>query len=618
MKKMLYLGFLVLLISIISLGCVQINDGLDNNSTKIKGFGKVSSQLELTILLAEKGGLVKKGEEIIYKIMEVGPIHYYQTTGVMSSGEQNAPKYDYSTTNIQIENVDEPDIIKSDGNYLYVISKDNRTRDNLYILRAYPTTEARLVSKTTLNKSVGEISVGEIFVNGNRLIIFSSPKYYCMDYYYGCRGPMKSFAIIYDITDRAMPKLLKEYQYDGAYLDGRMIGNYVYIIMTRPIGMETDFKEFPEMYYFNDGERITTLSQIVAINIENMSEKSKHFLLSSTENIFVSQNNIYLTDTHGDKTEIAKIKIANGTIEPVAIGNVPGYVLNQFSMDEYKGNFRIATTSYPQRWQPETRRVSVSSIEKLPAIWEVNNVYVLDENMKLIGKLEGLAPNEKIYSARFMGERLYLVTFKKIDPLFVIDLKDPTTPKVLGKLKIPGYSDYLHPYDENHLIGIGKETVESEKGNFAWFQGVKVSLFDVTDVENPKEIAKYEIGDRGTDSEALRDHKAILFNKEKRILVLPILLAEIDDKDNNTRASTSTWGDYVWEGAYVLNISVENGISLRGRITHLENDEQFYYRSDNNIRRSGYIENVLYTMSNSMIKFSNLTSLEELKKVKLE
>ncbi|NIP67558.1 hypothetical protein GWM83_02345, partial [Candidatus Bathyarchaeota archaeon] len=114
-----------------------------------------------------------------------------------------------------------------------------------------------------------------------------------------------------------------------------------------------------------------------------------------------------------------------------------------------------------------------------------------------MGRLEDLAPGEKIYSARFMGDRGYLVTFRKVDPLFVLDLSQPTNPKVLGKLKIPGYSDYLHPYDENHIIGVGKETVAAEQGDFAWYQGVKISLFDVTDVEDPREIDKYEIGDRG-------------------------------------------------------------------------------------------------------------------------
>ena len=148
-------------------------------------------------------------------------------------------------------------------------------------------------------------------------------------------------------------------------------------------------------------------------------------------------------------------------------------MLNQFSMDEWNGCFRIATT------RGHVSREGSSS---------TNNVYVLDSDLNVTGKLEGLAPGETIYSARFIGKRAYLVTFKKVDPFFVLDLSVPSDPKVLGALKIPGFSDYLHPYDENHVIGVGKNTVEADpgEGNFAWYQGMKVALFDVTDVANPQ------------------------------------------------------------------------------------------------------------------------------------
>jgi uncharacterized secreted protein with C-terminal beta-propeller domain len=156
-----------------------------------------------------------------------------------------------------------------------------------------------------------------------------------------------------------------------------------------------------------------------------------------------------------------------------ASGRVSGSVLNRYSMDEYEGYFRIATTT---GW-------GTSSL---------NRVYVLDGTLSVAGALENLAQGERIYSARFMGNRCYLVTFRQVDPFFVIDLSDPSQPKLLGELKITGYSDYLHPYDENHIIGIGKET------DAGLYQGLKISLFDVSDVSNPKEIAKYEIGEERT------------------------------------------------------------------------------------------------------------------------
>jgi uncharacterized secreted protein with C-terminal beta-propeller domain len=193
----------------------------------------------------------------------------------------------------------------------------------------------------------------------------------------------------------------------------------------------------------------------------------------------------------------------------------------------------------------------------------------------------------------------------------------------LGKLKIPGYSDYLHPYDENHIIGLGKETVEAEEGNFAWYQGLKLALFDVTDVEKPKEISKVVIGDRGTDSAALHDHKAFLFSKEKNLLVIPVLLAEIDFEKYPQDLPQWTHGEYVWQGVYVFDITIEEGIRLKGRISHNEGSEEFlksgryYYGFENSIKRSLYMAEVLYTLSNEMIKMSDLSNLEEINKVYL-
>jgi uncharacterized secreted protein with C-terminal beta-propeller domain len=157
-----------------------------------------------------------------------------------------------------------------------------------------------------------------------------------------------------------------------------------------------------------------------------------------------------------------------------------------------------------------------------------------------------------------MGERCYLVTFKKVDPLFVIDLKNPYDPKVLGYLKVTGYSDYLHPYDENHIIGIGKETTDA--GEFAWYQGVKISLFDVSDVTNPREISKLEIGDRGSDSPVLWDHKAFLFDKSRNLLVMPILEAKVDVTKYSEAELVWAYGEPVYQGAYVFDISIDNGL----------------------------------------------------------
>jgi uncharacterized secreted protein with C-terminal beta-propeller domain len=300
------------------------------------------------------------------------------------------------------------------------------------------------------------------------------------------------------------------------------------------------------------------------------------------------------------KTVIHKIKISDGNIEYQAKGDVAGSLLNQWSLDEYNGNLRVATTT--QVWVPSGSEI-------------YNNVYVLDKNMNNIGKLEDIAPGEQIYSTRFIGNRLYMVTFKRIDPFFVIDLTSPTKPKILGKLKIPGYSDYLHPYDENHIIGLGKETEANDWGGVST-GGIKLALFDVTDVENPVEIDHYTIGEAGSDSEALRDHKAFLFDKEKNLLVIPARVV------SGTRYYNNRYGYYtqkVWQGAYVFGVSLESGFEKRGKITHLDGDEQeqYWYYSPSAVRRSLYMGDVLYTVSATTIKMNNVKTVKEINSIDL-
>jgi uncharacterized secreted protein with C-terminal beta-propeller domain len=298
-------------------------------------------------------------------------------------------------------------------------------------------------------------------------------------------------------------------------------------------------------------------------------------------------------------------------IKPVAEGMVPGWVLNQFSMDESDGYFRATTTTGRLWWG--WRRGTTAD--------QSSAVYILDQNMKTVGKLEGLAPKEDIYSARFMGDRCYIVTFKKIDPLFVIDLTNPTSPTILGKLKIPGYSNYLHPYDENHVIGLGKNTIEAEEGDFAWYQGIKISLFDVTDVSNPKEEAMIEVGDRGTDSPALSDHRAFLLSRDRSLLVIPILEAKINPDQYAGSPPANAHGDFVYQGAYVFDVSLR-GIVLRGRITHLQDDallkSGYWFDSEYSVERSLYIGDNLYTISGRMVKINSLTDLKEVNMILLK
>jgi uncharacterized secreted protein with C-terminal beta-propeller domain len=530
---------------------------------------------------------------------------------VADSSTKGSSVPDYSTTNIQVEGVDEADVVKTDGEFIYVVSNNS-----VFILKAYPAEEAEVLSKIDLNGTVRGL-----FINQGRLVVFEDEGYRL--YERSSSEPPRTSIKVYDISDRTNPVQARNVSFDGYYFNSRMIGDYVYAVINEPAYCKDDEVALPKIYSTDGVEEIPATdiyysdipdyyyayTTMVALNVQNDDQEPtiKPFLLGATSNMYVSLNNMYIACPENYETLIYRIHMDENEIEIEANGEVPGYVLNQFSMDEHKSYFRIATT---------TRHVSTSWDD----VSSKNHVYVLDMNLDIVGMLENLAPGETIYSARFMGDRCYLVTFRKIDPLFVIDLEDPRSPGVLGQLKITGYSDYLHPYDENHIIGIGKETVAAEEGNFAWYQGVKISLFDVTDVENPKEIDKYEIGDRGTDSPVLMDHKALLFDKSKDLLVIPVLVAEIDEEQYPSSVPPHAYGDYVWQGAYVFDISLDEGLFLKGGITHLEDDtglvnSGYYFFSPYSVKRSLYIGNVLYTLSDKKVKMNSLEDLEEINEV---
>ena len=364
-------------------------------------------------------------------------------------------------------------------------------------------------------------------------------------------------------------------------------------------------------------KQIGGLEKIINESLSDFSDQQVNVLEQKMDSLFVELNSNINQENR--KTVIRRFSIKDGRITYSSQGEIPGCVLNQFSMDEYKEFFRVATTS--QRF---TFGEPLSTS---------NNIYILDQEMKIAGRLEGLAPSEKIYSVRYFGPRAYLVTYRQIDPLFTVDLKDPYNPKILGELKIPGYSDYLHPFDENHLIGIGKESSEIqpipvsetlEKRTLIMpvlprtgGPYLKIGLFDVSDPANPKEISKYIVDQEGSDSLALRDHHAFLFSRSKNLLVLPVSYYQVQVQIKNGFWEENFGG--VWQGAYVFGISIENGISLKGKVNHSEekaiNEQNPYYEKD--VKRSLYINDVLYTVSENMVKANSLKNLKVLKEINL-
>ena len=569
----------------------------------------------------------------------------------IDSGSQQT---DYSTTNIQVQGVDEADVVKTDGKYIYQVNNDR-----IIVAKAYPADEMNIVG--IVDFSDNNFTPREIYLNGDVLVAIGNSyemmngktmkdsqvenKMYIRPYWR--KNSVK--AIVYDINDKANIKQLREVEIEGDYVSSRMIGSVLYMVSNNYRNIYYDYDgnmeiqtpfyrdskvseeyikvECPQIRYFPDSVE-SNYMLVAAFDVKKDEKANIQTYLGSGENIYVSKENLYVAVTNYDYEAASRNRIINSLMDKISIppvykdyrvtevykfslngskmtylgkGSVPGVILNQFSMDEYNGFFRIATTTNSMWYS-----MDVSG----------NNLYILDDTMNICGQIEDIAKGEEIYSVRFMGDRGYMVTFKTVDPLFVIDLKDPTKPEILGALKIPGYSDYLHPYDENHIIGFGKDTIEVSGG--AYYMGMKIALFDVSDVNNPVQKFSEVIGDRGTDSELLTNHKALLFSKEKNLLAFPVTVAEIKDKDSVLNAwGVPEYGEFVFQGAYVYNIDLDKGFTLKGKITHISDEEylksgKYDFYSNKSVERIIYINDTLYTLSKGMYKANKLSDLSEI------
>ena len=539
------------------------------------------------------------------------------TIGGMVSDEMGGAK-EYTTTNIQVAGVDEADFVKNDGKYIYIVSGNT-----LSIVRAYPPQTASIVAQISLPGSVSDL-----FISGNRLIVFTERYDYTDNLVKSdISGPVsgqRTSAIVYDISDRSHPEKIREISAPGSYENARMIGDYIYFLTSDNRGSMD-----PRMpVIFDDAKEIRVgsvwcppgyvnefrLSTITSFSISGREKpEAVSFLLGRDNTLYVSPTDVFVAyqkDRYGlnsqyfvddrlvegeiapseQESVIHRFAINNGYISYKATGKVPGYLLNQFSLDQYNGNLRVATTK--ENWS--------SSVGKS------SGVYVMNPDLEIIGKIEKLAPGEKIYSARFMGDVLYLVTFKQTDPLFVIDLSNPTKPGVLGELKIPGYSDYLHPLDRTHLIGIGKDTYTNSGGGVIP-TGVKIALFDVSDMNNPRQIDSCVIGDKGSNSPVLTDHRAFVLDKNKNIMVLPI--KEVTRTSGLGLGNKDAYKEDVWQGVYVYKIDPDRGFTEVGKVKHGTGSKDESWRSDLQVRRSVFMDTVLYTISDNMILGSDLKDL---------
>ena len=557
--------------------------------------------------------------------------YYEDTSALMPRGATNEFSLDqtsggasYSETNVQVAGVDEADQVKTDGEYIYVANWNDVT-----IVKAYPPSELANVSTVDETDLLGvsaedhSISVSGIFIHGERLVITASVwKDYDWSYYYDWFAPgrdsvdgapeieawepSRTMVFLVDVSDVTSPRLEYSVGITGYEITSRMVGDVVYLVAQSSVwqweeevflpriwtGFESEELSSGSVYYDPETREPSGLIDVMAVNATNGEFSHISVVAGYSSTVYMSQSSLYFTvqkwsgqltfdnagneivDDSSTRTTIYRVSVDDLNIEVTASGEVKGWLLNQFSMDENGAYLRVATTS---DW---------TNLR--------NAVYVLDSDLQLVGALEDIAPGEMIYSARFVGDTLYLVTFRQVDPLFVIDLSDPTAPEILGELEIPGFSSYLHPVDDTHVLGIGQEN---------W--SVKISLFDVSDPANPVEQSKFLL-EQNSHTAAGYDHKAVLFDLEKGLLVIPVY--SYWWSPDYTRSGS-------WTGFYVFGVSVEDGLWLRGTIEVMSwtydayYDYSDYYYDD--ARRALFIGDYLYSLSMYKVKVNLLSDLSE-------
>jgi hypothetical protein len=554
-----------------------------------------------------------------------------------------------SETNNQVVGVDEADIVKTDGRYVYLVSTGG--------FRILEAMKPRLVSLTPIPGHVREL-----FVEGDRAVIFSAlglgmPR--CLNGY-DCQfaGDGTGTKVsVYDIANRAQPKLLRDFDLSGSLVAARRIGTTIHTVVTDndtgtewetwPQNLEmcgvpeaTVRAKFAAMRAANerkirakttplptlteqgkketlctdlfrtpikDGQAFTT---VLSFDLLDTTTPPKHATVQSRPGaVFASANALYMSVAHrkmnsgrwysfytSDVNEVSEVHKFGIGASPkdtryIGSGTVPGHVLNQFAMDEWYGYLRIATT------QGKVPDPKVSSAVSILAEGKGGN-------LTRVGAVQNIAPGEDIRSVRFDGDRGYVVTFKKTDPLFVLDLFEPTRPAILGELKIPGFSTYMHRIDPEHLLSIGFDA--NDHGDFAYFDGVILQLFDVKNPTKPALLHKEKLGTRGSSSQATANHLAFNYLASEGLLAIPMTLCE-------GGGDGSHGNDLTFSGLLVYDVDIERGFKRLGGIAHHGSKDvscQTWWTNPSTVvQRSLFLDDLVYSIASDRVKVQSMNHL---------
>lgn len=477
-------------------------------------YGYIEHYREATSGAVSDGGL-ESGSAALNKANEA------QTESSMAdqAGNSSAVKSyagagdSYSDTNVRTEGIGEADIVKTDGDYLYAL------KESAAEIAIVDPTDDNMKKISSIKPEEGA-QISEFYVSGDQLFVLCNiPKTNLNEeevyFYYG----EDAVLLTYDVSDRENPKLTAKLSQSGRYLTSRFVGGYLYLFSSFTVDSNCragDVEAYIPMVNgksmaggdiilppINTANQYTVVTSVKADRPDEIVDQKA--VLSENGQCYVSGNSIYIYEsiwrneryqylTSGGETAVRRISYDEGKLKGEAQGKVKGYVNDSFSIDDYEGYLRIVTTING-------------------AANTTNAVYVLDKDMKTVGKITDLAEDEQVYSARLLGETGYFVTYRQTDPLFSVDFSDPKNPKIIGELKIPGFSEYLHPYDDGLLLGIGLDT-EEESGVT---DGVKLSMFDISDPTDVKEVHKYTI--KGAySSDIFNDYRAVLIDRGRNMI----------------------------------------------------------------------------------------------------
>lgn len=469
--------------------------------------------------------------------------------GEAKTAGTSADSTEYSTTNVQVAGVDEADVVKTDGSYIYYIASGK-----LYILKAEGA-DTRLVSATALESDDAWWGfASELFLLGDRLMVITqgSSTVWVNGGEQGFNtNQQQTRAILFDLSDRARPKQIVSLGQSGNYVSSRMVGEEVYLVTSQYVWQYA--RANPESFVpqiSTDGASSTIApADIVAygnpqesaytvIGSINLKSGTRHdtakAIFGGTSNVYcngtqmllsLSENDSTTGEIHPEEKTGKNVRITNsetrtklmlfsldgGSVQQIATGSVPGSLLNQFSVDAYKGVYRIVTTVDTWEERIYTDGVDTYAYDSK----NYNCLYTLDESLRQLGSIENIAADEWVQSVRFDGDVGYFVTFRQTDPLFTVDLSNPASPKILGALKIPGFSEYLHVYGDGLLLGLGYDADEKTGAT----TGVKLSMFRTADPANVTELATEKIDASWTVVGS--NHKAILVQPDRNLIAFP-------------------------------------------------------------------------------------------------